>query len=123
MTSVVVLGIMHIGAIAHKPSPVRMAIMEQLSQENGAGDGRSLSDVLTGMAKDRPVGSSDSPEADRVQSRPLKETLVSIARDGLDPLMGRGFERETHAQAADQYSEERRRGLGREQDPQGRDFA
>ncbi len=77
--------------------------MEQLPQENEAGDGRSLSDVLTGMAKDgvkqcdrrfrlliqdRPVGAGDSPEADRVQSQPLKETLLSIARDGLDPLNG-----------------------------------
>lgn len=111
--------------------------MQDLVPENEQETGRSFTDVLSGMAqdgakqasdgfaamlRDKPIGASDSPEADRVQTRSLKETLEQIARDGLDPLMGRGFERETHAMAADQYSEERRRSPAREHDPQGRDF-
>lgn len=111
--------------------------MQDLVRDTDEESGPSFSEVFVGMAqdgakqasagfaemlRDRPIGASDSPEADRVQSRDLRETLQGIARDGLDPLMGRGFERETHEMAADQYSEERRRSQGRDLDLQGRDL-
>lgn len=83
---------------------------------------RGLGHVSDGFAetlRGQPIGSPDSPEAGFTASRPVRETLRQTAREGLDPLMGAGFERATHEMAAEQYLRERGHGVGRDHDSQG----
>jgi hypothetical protein len=66
-----------------------------------------VSDGFAETLQGRPIGSPGSPETAFVAARPVNETLARVGREGLDPLMGQGFERETHEMAAEQFLLER----------------
>ncbi len=73
------------------------------------------SDGFAETMRGQPIGSPDSPEAAFTAKRPVHTMVAQVGREGLDPLMGKGFEDQTHRMAAEQYLNERN-GRTRERD-------